>query len=426
MRQLVILLLAGCLLSAAAIAQQQPVKEYNDPEEAPATAPQANPAPAAAPVPAIKDYSDSEEPAAAAPAASTNAPAAQSPAPAAASPRDEEMRQIAERFAPVIYQGMAGADADHRFELPTNFDFDGDWVGNNNWAHAADTRYPIWAFVYYDVLETDDYYFLHYSLYHARDWSLEQGAYDSVLDQLQDKYKQVFGDSARKEAEFNHENDLEGILVVVDKWGEDGPQVIAMETVAHNHLLRAIADGADWQSRGARAARLPLEGGRPVIYVESQKHGIHPYEGEQSAANEPIVVLRYGKSTEIGNIAGGKATYDLINQVKTFWAKARATHEPNLTFGTVTDFGETFCGVAGATRPACAIGVVGTAFRGDVARPNAANAPWGWFDVDDPQLPPGAWVFDPTVILKRHYGLDVQGKYLYNPYLGIDVEQAAR
>jgi hypothetical protein len=439
MRHLLLRLLAISVMAAALAASspaqtpQQPVKDYNDPSEPPATQPAAAPQrPQAAP--AIKEYNDPEEAAPArqqvAPGTAQPAPppaAAPSPAPAPPSAREEEMRQIAERFAPVIYQRMAGSDADHRFELPTNFDFDGDWIGNNNWAHAADTRYPIWSFVYYDVLESDDFYFLHYSLYHPRDWSTVQSTYDSVLDQIQDKYKQILTPDARKEAEFNHENDLEGILVIVDKWGTDGPEVVAMETVAHNHLLRAIADGAtDLRDiSGKQRVRLPLEDGHPVIYVESQKHGIHPYGGEKGESGEPIVVLRYGKSTELSNI-GDSATYDLINQVKTFWARARETHQPSLTFGTVQDFGDTFCRVRGATRPACAMGTVGAAIRGDFARPNAANAPWAWFDVDDPNLPAGAWVFDPVVILRRHFGVDLNETYLYNPYLGIDAGSARK
>ncbi len=433
--------------------QNQPDQEYNDPEAQPAPTPgqqpekdysdsgqlptQPQPAQPQAPEPGVKDYDDSQSvpgwsemaPGTQPSVQPSPPPAAQVPAavpqekPAPATAREEEMRQIAERYAPVIFQRMAGEVADHRFELPTNFDFDGDWIGNNNWAHAADPKYKIWSFVYYDVLETEDYYFLHYSLYHARDWSLAQGSYDSILDKLQDQYKQIFTKDARNEAEFNHENDLEGILVIVDKWRNNGPQVVAMETVAHNHLLRAIVDGvSDLTDTSGKRVRLPLESGHPVIYVESQKHGIHPYGGETSAQGDTIVVLRYGKSTEISQITGPTATYDLINQVKTFWKQAQATHEPNLTFGTVEDFGNRFCEVESARRPDCEIGVVGAAFRGDVARPNAANAPWAWFDLDDKDLPIGVWVFDPVVILQRHFGLyDLKEKYLYNPYLGIDV-----
>ncbi len=376
--------------------------------QAPAPAPDQNVAPAAKPV--------EQKPAASAPR-----PAATPPAPSMTQ-REKEARDIAIRFAPVFHQRMAGSDAEHRFELPTVFDFDGDWVGNNNWAHAADPQYKIWAFVYYSLIESEDYYFLHYACYHPRDWSLVQGSYDGALDAIQEKYKEIMNKGTRDQVEFNHENDLEGVLVVVDKWGQSGPEVVAAETVAHNHLLRALTaySGLEVPSSTQRKV-LPLENGHPVFYIESQKHGIHPYAGEQSEANGPIVVLHYGSSTELTQIQDGQATYDLVPIKKTFYQHAQEAHEPNLTYGTVVDFGERFCDVPGAKRPDCAIGAIGGALRGDFARPNAAVAPWVWFDLDDKALPPGSWFFDPASILVRHFGQPVGEKYLYNPYLGIDV-----
>ena len=334
------------------------------------------------------------------------------------------MRAIAERFAPVLYQRMAGTPEEHRFDYPTNFDFDGDWTGNNNWANSADPKYKLWSYVHYSVIESEDHYFIHYAVYHPRDWSIVQSSYDSILDKLQDKYKDIIGGGARKEAEFNHENDLEGALVIVDKWAEGGPQAVAMETVAHNHLLRSLSAAATDLNitSGERGQQLKLEDGHPILYVESQKHGIHAWKDEEGTARDPILILRYGKDkpVELSRVSGDTATYELIPITKTWWKHARETREPNLTFGTVVDFGDRFCEVAGARRPTCALGTVGAAIRGDYLRPNAASAPWNWIDLDDKELPLGAWFFDPVLILKRHFGLfDTKEKYLYSPYLGI-------
>ncbi|HEV2022452.1 MAG TPA: hypothetical protein VGQ94_07965 [Terriglobales bacterium] len=350
-------------------------------------------------------------------------PAAQTPAPNMPQP-EKDLRDIAERFAPVLHQRMAGTAEQHRFDYPTNFDFDGDWKGNNNWANAAGSKYKLWSYVYYSVIESEDHYFIHYAVYHPRDWSLVQATFDSLLDKLQDKYKDVIGGGARKEAEFNHENDLEGALVIVDKWAQGGPQPVAMETVAHNHLLRSLSTAAaDLHiTSGERGQRLRLEDGHPILYIESQKHGIHAWRDEEGSWQEPILVLRYGKDkpVEFSKVSGDTATYELIPISKTWWKHARATHKPNLTFGTVADFGDRFCDVPGARRPTCALGTVGAAIRGDYLRPNAASAPWNWIDLDDQELPLGAWFFDPIVILKRHFGLfHTREKYLYNPYLGI-------
>ena len=413
---------------------EKPVREFNDEDAPPPSAQTPAPAqqPATPPAPQkpqeepVPEFNDENAPPPPAPTPAPSqtppaAPAAQNPAPGMTQ-RELEIRDIAERFAPVLHHRMAGTAEEHRFDYPTNFDFDGDWTGNNNWANGGDPKYKLWSFVYYSVIESEDHYFIHYALYHPRDWSVVQSTYDTILDKVQSKVGDVFGSTARKEAEFNHENDLEGALVIVDKWAPGGPQPVAVETVAHNHLLRSLsADAADLHiTSGEHGQQLQLEDGHPILYVESQKHGIHAWTDEQSNAQEPILVLRYGKPVEFSRVSGYSATYELIPIAKTWWKHAQETHEPNLTFGTVVDFGDRFCDVPGARRPACALGTVGAAIRGDYLRPNAASAPWNWIDLDDKDLPLGAWFFDPILILKRHFGLfDTPEKYLYNPYLGI-------
>ncbi|MGH9670524.1 MAG: hypothetical protein ACRD3A_10490, partial [Terriglobales bacterium] len=168
------------------------------------------------------------------------------------------------------------------------------------------------------------------------------------------------------------------------------------------------------------------EDGRPILYVESQKHGIHAWQGEEGTDSDPMLVMRYGKPMEFSQVKGGEATYELVSIYKTWWKYGRETREPNTTFGTVVDFADGFCKVTGARRPACALGKIGGAIRGDYARPNASNAPWNWIDLEDKELTPGAWFFDPAYILRRHFGqFDSAEKYLYNPYIGIGSEEPA-
>jgi hypothetical protein len=334
------------------------------------------------------------------------------------------MRAIAERFAPILYQRTAGTAEQRRFDYPTIFDFDGDWIGNNNWENAADPKLKIWSYVYYSVIESDDYYFLHYAFYHPRDWSTVQDRYDTVLDQVQAKYKDMLGDPMRKEAEFNHENDLEGVLIIVEKRGENGPHPVVIETIAHGHRPRAVMQDADLDSVSDKKPDLMrAEGGHTLLYIESQKHGVHAYNNEQSTSDEPMIVLHYGKTTEWSQVKDGEATYELVPIYKTFWKHARETHEPGLTFGTVLDFGSSFCDVNGARHPDCEIGTVGAALRGDHLRPNSALTPWAWGDSEDPTFPAGAWFFDPLLVVQRHFDRpEVRNHYLYNPYLGIGVD----
>src|SRR3954463_10835587 len=142
---------------------------------------------------AVKATEPAASPAPPAPAVTPVAPAAVPLPTASLSSKESEMRAIAERFAPILYQRTAGAADERRFDYPTIFDFDGDWIGNNNWENAADPKLKIWSYVYYSVIESDDYYFLHYAFYHPRDWSTVQERYDGVLDQVQAKYKDILG-----------------------------------------------------------------------------------------------------------------------------------------------------------------------------------------------------------------------------------------
>jgi len=384
------------------------------PEPAVTTAPQAKP---------VRDYSEEPPPQPSTPAAPTPAT---KPTPAPLPAREAEMRAVAEMFAPVFHHRVAGTSDQHRFDYPTNFDFDKDWVGDNNWEHAGDPQFKLWSFVYYSVIESEDHYFIHYALFHPRDWSLAEPSYSGVLDAIQEQYKDIFGQKTREEVEFNHENDLEGVLVIVNKRAEGGPRVVALETVAHNRLPRALADDATYLRTTNSKEPFPLnaEDGRPLLYVESQKHGILPLTSQVPEPDSPIVVFRYGKTVEFAQAKGkSETTYELVSLPKTLWVQARKATEPNATFATTYDFADRFCQVAGARRPACELGPIGEAFNGKYGRPNSAKAPWGWVDKDDPQLPQGAWFFDPIFILKRHFGLfDTRERYLYNPYLGIDVE----
>ena len=65
-------------------------------------------------------------------------PAPAPPTPVKVKTWQEIDKEVAARFAPSFYQGMAGTG---RFDDITNFDFDGDWIGDNNWEHAGDKKY---------------------------------------------------------------------------------------------------------------------------------------------------------------------------------------------------------------------------------------------------------------------------------------------
>ena len=127
----------------------------------------------------------------------------------------EQYRDLAEHWAPTIYQ-----DVNERFlvraDIPTRFDYDGDWRGDNNWENLE--NYPQIPSAYFSVRETLTHYFIEYDFYYPRD--------DGPI-------------SLEK-----HENDLEGCILVIRKDDTPFGQLQLMETQAHNHWYQYSNDTA--------------------------------------------------------------------------------------------------------------------------------------------------------------------------------------
>src|SRR3569623_2061721 len=81
--------------------------------------------------------------------------------------QSDSEKQIASKTAPVFHQALGGHP---RGDYPTNFDFDGDWIGTNNWSHAGNKKYKLKGYIYYSVQETETHYYIHYAVFHARDY----------------------------------------------------------------------------------------------------------------------------------------------------------------------------------------------------------------------------------------------------------------
>src|SRR5215218_536847 len=170
-------------------------------------------------------------------AQSAKKPAAKSSYDAASASRDHH---VAAAFAPVFYQGL-GDNA--RADYITNFDFDGDWRGDNNWANADDKRFKMRAYVYYAVSETPTHFFVHYALFHPRDYKGGNAGGAILSEAIKEGVRRggrydPTGLSA--EAVLAHENDMEGCLVAAAKSGEDpkSARVVYVETLGHDRFQK--------------------------------------------------------------------------------------------------------------------------------------------------------------------------------------------
>jgi hypothetical protein len=331
-----------------------------------------------------------------------------------------EAREVAARFAPIFYQGIGD---DPRADLMTNFDFDGDWRGDNNWAHLGDEKYPLKAYVYYAVSETPTHLFIHYAVFHPRDY--KGGAASSgILGQIINEglKRGAKFDPRAADVAFSHENDLEGCLVVVRKGGNPADDRLAfIETVAHNRFL--MYDAA---ARAGNAA-FRSDGQHPLLYIEPKGHGIQAYN--QADADKPHNLLRYSyrNLAEAPAPNAESASYDLLPIETSIYAHARKGI--NETFGARANYGQIKFSVTSASGGTLSrtvrIGVLGSAFLGRVGKANMARPPWAWFDQAEREAPAGAWFFDPAATIKRHFNLgnEFSVAYTWQPFLGVGVKK---
>jgi len=334
-------------------------------------------------------------------------------------------QKIAERFAPIFRQEI-GVGKNKRFDYPTRADFDGDWIATNDWRHAE--TYPLPAYVYYSILETRTHYFIHYAVFHPRDW--KGGLFRTAIVDNCRHIAEVFDPSrAVLDMALSHENDLEGVLIVVLK--APAPHVVFAESLAHSVFTKfATADYIkDHLSLPQRVHLLAVEDGRPVFSVESKGHGIIDPRGRKPRR---ILVYRFtGTADDPEKRTGNGVGYALLSIHDTFWnlsreeAKSFSSHHRNYSLVSVD-----FAGIDGATgeKRICR-NPIGTSIRGGVGARNFAKLPWGWRSItwrrflfyswDHDQPYPGAWFFDPAKIIKKHFGLDrdFSTVYVYHPYV---------
>ncbi len=166
---------------------------------------------------------------------------------------------IAYRWAPIHYQDVDQSGKHSlrgRSDFIAEINFDGDWIMTNNWQNAD--RFSPKAACYYSVVETVTHYFIVYAFFHPRDWSDWGGI-------------------------FEHENDMEGLLAIVQKDGKYG-QLWAAITVSHLDFYSFIVPGSPF--RGGREnidgkiIMQEYEGqAHPTTMQEANGHGLKAWNG---------------------------------------------------------------------------------------------------------------------------------------------------
>jgi len=315
-----------------------------------------------------------------------------------------EHRALAEYYAPVVYQESRSAILDYI----TRFDYDGDWNGSNNWRNAY--RYELRANVYYGVVESTNHVFITYAFYHPRDYSA----------------RPLEGIAPKTE----HENDMEGCMLVIEKdktaWGRP----ILLETLAHDHFYRYDNPKYRRVKKGKNA--LPLDGSivflkevdethhqQPAIFIEAEGHGVKA--ATEQVRNQdfkhPGIIYRFaGRGAEIPrNNIDPDVSYDLISIEDTLWAKRSEIGTTSL-----------YCCGDSYSLPGGQTMLIGSAFNGPIGG-CAAKPPWGWDQANDGPIEQGDLFRDPVKAVAAQVQIEGWGgTYVHNPYLTAETNVAAK
>ncbi|MEU4695368.1 hypothetical protein [Actinoplanes sp. NPDC023714] len=292
--------------------------------------------------------------------------------------------ELAQRWAPVHYQDV-DATGTHalagKADMITRYDFDGDLNGRNNWDNAgSDTT----AYAYWSVAETATHWYLTYLFFHPRDW-IDHPFFET-----------------------EHENDGEGVLIVVERDGSDYGVLRAAVTVAHSDFFSYTPAGSTWSNGSEtidgtlRTASSPHDAfAHPVTAQEARGHGLKAYP--QYAIDGDGIV--YYPSSTVAEAPSGPDDRDVRYRLVDVFAAGGLWAQRNTT--------SLFAGLgtfAGDTSGGCGTGTwsCGT---------NSANAPWGWDDGND-AVARGEIATDPAKLAASYFTVPgtISRTYTYNPY----------
>lgn len=276
---------------------------------------------------------------------------------------DDKYFQIACRWAPINYQYVNLGKP--RRDMLCAINFDGDWDTKNNKRNLYDRRknFSLKPIAYYSVAETSTHYFILYCFYHADD--------------------------------LNHENDLEGCLMIVKKGKNGNDKILGMITVAHHDLWTFVIKNR-LQTRKKRDRGIlyteKYEGvDHPMIKQEPNKHGLYAW------GSKPRWGLLFGlplkdKTSYIGikYVPGKKSKHIDNKEISTF-------EETQKNYVLINLLGkEGFWEQRNDETLFKKWGIFNSKGR------KSANAPWTWKDNND-KLTPGMIFYDPVAIAKQYF-----------------------
>jgi hypothetical protein len=293
--------------------------------------------------------------------------------------------QLAKRWAPVHRQDV-DATGSHglsgRADYITAINFDGDWVGTNNWSNIANSSYSPTAHCYYSVIETSTNWFILYSFFHPRDWT------DNIL---------LYGTD-------EHENDLEGVLMIIKKDGTAYGSIQGCVTVYHSDFYSYLLAEATYQQNyesvdGTLQMQWYNNEWHPITSQECRGHGIkaHPYVDIDGDG-----IVYYPSMNDIAEAPENNYDTDVKYKLVDVFASGGLWDQ---RYNTQLFSGGSFVSSYGS---------------------GSANAPWNWED-DDDDVPRGHIATFPAGLTAEYFKNLGTYSFLYtsNGYSGAVLNEGA-
>lgn len=220
-------------------------------------------------------------------------------------PDQDGYRDLAAKYAPVIYSAVTGGTAPYA-QVPTKLDSDGNWDLSNNKDWLTQTATSLIPAVYYNVTETRTHYFINYLLY--------------------------FPWVNHSSSGYAHGNGTNGYLVTVEKtrgeqaerpitlhsyWRENQAEENQAFVTTESGIIAAGLGASDWSVHKEYAQADLFADGRFKAYVTAQTHraclwgwnqtgGLSPCEWPNEVQNGNKLVFAYkgGSPTPYQKVGG--------------------------------------------------------------------------------------------------------------------------
>jgi hypothetical protein len=305
-------------------------------------------------------------------------------------PTEEYRRYLVELYSPVIYQKVSGHP---EWDIPLLLDYDNNEDPRDNVDNEPSHR-PHVAGVHGELTaETEDSYYLTYSLYHIKD-------YDHPIREMISRWTY-------------HDNDNEGFHIRVDK---ATMKVEEIETWFHNRFLLFNHTGTSTGTEPVHGKIHFEDETHPIIYAQPQGHGVRCAQlVDIPSLDTRVKILRYRGDRPVAKIrADGDVQVDGTYEIDGFdrWydfalgpygskGQGEGMFEELIPLGDYPDGSPL---------------VIGRFIAGRDYDINGWSRPkpmWSWDDGWD-EIPIFVWHFFPSLSFQSHGGNELSHAYLYN------------